>query len=116
MEGSLGPLGTRRRHFLRSVSIGLGLYLLAPLGGLHLLGAGLFGSEQVGQTSRPVFRSSTAHVTMDVVVTDGNDRPITDLTRDEFEVRQSGRPQLIDQFEPVRTPLADRAVTVGSTY
>jgi VWFA-related protein len=63
---------------------------------------------------QPVFRTQTQHVAIDVVVTDGRDRPVTDLTRDDFEVRESGTLQTISDFAFVSVPLANRVIDVDA--
>ena len=60
----------------------------------------------------PVFRTAVQLVTVDVIVTDADDRPVKGLTRDDFEVIDRGRPQTVTDFRfldiPVtRTELAD---------
>jgi VWFA-related protein len=61
---------------------------------------------------QPVFRNRTDFVRVDVVVTDDDDRPITDLAIDEFEIRQGGRRQAITDFEFVSIPNASRTLDV----
>lgn len=56
----------------------------------------------------PVFRAGAEYVPVDVVVTDGNDVPITDLKADEFEIYESGRRQTIADFKFVSIPVAAR--------
>jgi len=63
---------------------------------------------------QPVFRSRTQHVAIDVVVTDSRDRPVTDLTKDDFEVRENGTRQTIADFTFVSIPLANRVVDVDA--
>jgi VWFA-related protein len=62
------------------------------------------------QQPRPVFRSGVAHVMLDVVVTDRDDRPVVNLTRDEFRIVEDGRPQAISEFELVSVPLENRTI------
>jgi VWFA-related protein len=62
----------------------------------------------------PVFRSSTRFVSVDVVVTGKDDAPVADLTRDDFEVIENGKPQKISEFAHVSVPLAHRAVDVDA--
>ena len=64
---------------------------------------------------QPVFRASTHHVAVDVVVTDRDDQPVTDLTRDDFEIVEAGRRQVITDFTFVRVPLAHRIIDVDTT-
>jgi VWFA-related protein len=62
----------------------------------------------IAQTSQ--FRSAVTHVLLDVVVTDKDDRPVTDLTADDFEIVDHGKVQTIADFEAIRVPLADRRI------
>ena len=48
----------------------------------------------------PVFPSEVEVITIDAVVVDGDGRPVTGLTRDEFRVFEDGKPQEIVTFEP----------------
>ena len=80
---------------------------IAGLVTLHLLLA--VGSK--AQT--PVFPGGTERVIVDVVVTDGDGRPVAGLTREDFVLEDEGRPQTIIEFEavdvagaPVRPPAA----------
>jgi VWFA-related protein len=61
-----------------------------------------------------VFRSTAHHVTIDVVVTDDRDRPVTDLIKDDFEVHGNGTRQTITEFTFVSVPLANRVVDVDA--
>src|SRR5436190_3337516 len=54
--------------------------------------------------SLPTFRSGVQLVTVPVMVTDKNDNPVTDLTRDDFVMTADGRPQAISRFEFVSIP------------
>lgn len=56
----------------------------------------------------PVFRSSVEAVQVDVVVTDQNDKPVSGLTVDDFEVSENSVPQVITTFAPVNIPLERR--------
>lgn len=62
-----------------------------------------------------VFRGGIDAVTVDVTVTDRNGRPVTDLTIDDFEVREEGEPQTVTMFRLVETgdgtgPAAEREI------
>jgi len=50
------------------------------------------------QQPPPVFRAAVDSVELEVVVTDGNGRPVTDLTRGDFDVLDQGRPQSVTSF------------------
>jgi len=58
---------------------------------------------------QPVFRAGTDYVRVDVVVTDKNDRPITDLKKEDFEIVERDRAQTIEDFEFVSVPVTPRA-------
>jgi VWFA-related protein len=62
------------------------------------------------QPPRPqtTFRTGVDYVRADVVVTDGNDRPVTNLTKDDFEIVEDGQRQVIDDFEFVSVPTGSR--------
>jgi VWFA-related protein len=62
------------------------------------------------QEQRPLFRTTVDRVLVDVVVTDDNDRPITDLTQEDFAVVESGRSQAITDFRFVSVPVANRVL------
>ena len=58
---------------------------------------------------QPVFRAGSDYVRVDVVVTDKNDRPITDLQKEDFEIVERDRAQTIENFEFVSVPVTPRA-------
>jgi VWFA-related protein len=64
-------------------------------------------SSQTGQQP-PVFRSGIEVVEMNVVVTDQDDKPVSGLTRDDFEVFENKAPQVITAFAPVDMPFERR--------
>lgn len=54
---------------------------------------------QISQaTNPPVVKVTTRLVLVDVVVTDGSGRPVTDLKQADFEVKENGKPQKIVAF------------------
>lgn len=55
----------------------------------------------------PAFRAGTTLVTVDVIVRDSRERPVTHLTEDDFAILEDGVPQAITSF---RAP----SVTAGS--
>lgn len=77
--------------------------IVAALLGLSLV-------RPTAQGPQPVFRASTHYVAVDVVVTDRDDQPVTDLTIDDFEIVAAGRRQTITDFAFVHVPLATRAI------
>jgi hypothetical protein len=50
---------------------------------------------QAPQRSEPTFRVQVDAVEFDAFVTDAQGKPITDLTVDDFEVLEDGKPQTI---------------------
>jgi len=50
----------------------------------------------------PVFRGGTANVRVDVTVIDKKGNPVTDLTKDDFDVREDGVPQVVDTLKMIR--------------
>lgn len=66
----------------------------------------------VAQT--PVFRSRTQVVALDVVVTDGDDKPVGGLTKDDFLITENGRPQRILEFSEIEVPAAERTVNLDA--
>jgi len=83
--------------------------LLAAIVGVSLVRA-------AAERQQPVFRASTHHVAVDVVVvTDRDDQPVTDLTCDDFEILEAGRRQIITDFAFVRVPLVHRVIDVDTT-
>jgi VWFA-related protein len=79
-------------------------------GVLVALTALALSAQQTGQTTPPVFRSVVDHVALDVVVTDGHNQPISNLTKDDFEVVEHGAHQTIADFGFVAIPVAHRMV------
>jgi len=59
---------------------------------------------------QPTFRGATDVVRVFVTVTDRNGKLVTSLAREEFELRDDGKPQLITQFD--NTPQAMRLVVM----
>jgi VWFA-related protein len=49
----------------------------------------------------PVFGTGVDVVRLDVLVLDEDGRPVTGLSREDFEIEEGGRPQPITSFEPV---------------
>jgi VWFA-related protein len=50
------------------------------------------------------FRSSSEVVLVPVRVTDKHGEPLTNFGRDDFEIKENGRPQLVTLFSPQETP------------
>ena len=58
---------------------------------------------------RPTFRTEANFVRVDVYPTSGG-KPLTDLSRDDFEVLEDGRPQTLATFEHVRVATGPQPV------
>ena len=73
------------------------------LGCAVVLGAAMERGAVVAQTQQttPAFPTSVELITIDAVVLDAEDRPVGGLTRDDFVVRETGRPRAIESFEAV---------------
>lgn len=84
-----------RRRFLAT------LLLSAPLarGRSH-------ATARAEPLQRRRFSSGVELVTVTATVTDGKGRLVTDLSRDEFEIFEDGRPQAISQFSDARVPVS----------
>lgn len=86
---------------------------LSLVAALCLAGA-LPHAQRGAPASQPLFRSSTQLVLADVIVTDGRDRVVSDLTRDDFVVTDGGRVQRIDQFSFESIPSSNRPVDLDA--
>ena len=53
-------------------------------------------------------------VSVDVTVTDNHGRPITGLTRDDFEIEEDGRPQKVTNFYRIENAMAQTARSEGA--
>ncbi len=54
----------------------------------------------------PVIKANTRAVAVDVVVTKGQDEPVTALRKQDFVLMEDGKPQAIDFFEEHTVPIA----------
>lgn len=59
------------------------------------------GGQTPAQQPRPTFRTSIDAVTVDVIVTDKQGNPVTDLTAADFEIKENNKPQTIDSFKRI---------------
>jgi len=77
------------------------IFCLAPLPAQTTTGS---------QAQPPVFKTTAHAVVVDVVVTKGNEEPVPALTKQDFELKEDGKPQTIDFFEEHTTaPLPQNA-------
>ena len=60
--------------------------------------------------ARPIFRSGVEYVSVEVVVTDKNDRPVNGLQASDFEIREAGRLQTILDFAHHLVPANNRRI------
>ena len=63
----------------------------------------------------PIFRSTVDVVEIDAFVVDKDGNPVTDLTEDDFEVLEDGKPQEITSFAVVNIPIETTVRPVIST-
>jgi VWFA-related protein len=59
---------------------------------------------------KPVFRSSTEYVTLDVVVTDKEGKAVRDLTKDDFVVTERGKGQVVTDLQFFSIPPVKRTI------
>ena len=65
---------------------------------------------------QPVFRTRVDSVSVDVIVTDRQGQPVKDLKAEDFEIRESGKPQSVETFRFIEIddglddPLAQRPI------
>lgn len=77
--------------------------LLAALAVPHVV------SSDPQQQPVPSFPSEVELITVDAVVVDAAGRPVSGLTKDDFVVKEDGKPQSIASFEAFTAPDADAA-------
>ncbi len=61
------------------------------------------GQPPPAQQPPPVFRGGVNFVRVDVIVTDRQGNTVTDLTRDDFEISEDGKPQTVELFRLINT-------------
>ena len=74
---------------------------MAGVAGITVLSLGLSLAAQ-----QPTFRSGSRVVPSYVTVTDANNRLVTDLTREDFEILDNGRPQELTIFDNEVRPIS----------
>src|SRR5262245_32350283 len=88
---------------------------IAPVVGLvAALAVAQTRAQRGAPAAQPVFRSTTQLVLVDAIVTDGRDRIVTDLTRDDFEITAGGRVQRIEAFSFESIPPVSRVVDLDA--
>lgn len=63
--------------------------------------AGAPGAQAEQPPPAPVFRTGINFVRVDVIVSDKQGRPVADLTKDDFEVLEDNKPQVVQTFKLV---------------
>ena len=79
------------------------------------------GQAQEPQQRPPVFRAGVNAVRVDVIVTDRDGNPVSDLTAADFEVLEDGKPQTVDLFKLINSdgnpaPGAEPPRAIRSAY
>lgn len=69
------------------------------------LGAALLLATADAAAQQPTFRASTQVVSLFATVTDGQNRLVPDLTRDDFQVLDNDKPQQLIVFESENQPI-----------
>ena len=67
--------------------------------------AAVTAAPQQPAPAQPTFRSGVELVELDAIVTDAQGNVVTDLTANDFEVSEGGRPQTIATFSLVNIPI-----------
>jgi VWFA-related protein len=93
------------------ISVRLGVLVLATCS-VALLPA---TTRSQSPTPQLTLRTGITRIQLDVVVTDRDDRPITDLSKHEFEVTERGRRQAITDFQFVGIPVTRRTLPSGGS-
>jgi VWFA-related protein len=58
--------------------------------------------KPAASTDQPIFRAGINTVRVDVIVTDRQGNPVTDLTLEDFEIAEDGKPQKPDTFRLIK--------------
>ena len=72
---------------------------------LGLLAASVAGGALVAGAQQPTFRAGSDAVRVFATVTDRDGKLVTNLTQDQFELRDDGKPQAITQFDNRPQPI-----------
>jgi VWFA-related protein len=78
-------------------------------GTLDLLAA----DQDSRQSPAPTFRGAVRQIEVDIIVTDGDGRPVRDLTQEEFEIREDDRVQRVQTFSMVDLPVSSQVISQG---
>jgi VWFA-related protein len=86
--------------------------VVAPLL-VALTGPGSSPQDRTQEAPHTLSPAEATRVTVDVVVRDSQGQPVTDLATADFEVREDGVPQTIEQFLLIRQRAAEHAGRPG---
>jgi len=95
----------RMCHWRVGLRTATGVALTMAVVGTSVVGQGGQAQPPPPQSDpqqRPVFATRIDSVSVDVVVTDRQGRPVTDLTAADFTITESRQPQTIDSFKLIR--------------
>ena len=59
-------------------------------------------TQEQDASGQPVFRTGINFVRVDVIATDRQGNPVLDLSRDDFEISEDGKPQTVETFRLVK--------------
>jgi Ca-activated chloride channel family protein len=98
----------------------LGLVSASALAGITLAAAKRAGRTSTDAAGKLEEQRNTIHVEVNLVgviasVLDKNNRPAPDLTRDQFEIYEEGKPQKIEVFEPQTQQPIDLALMMDAS-
>src|SRR5262245_56779870 len=71
--------------------------------------------QQPSPIDTPIFRSTVDAIELDAFVVDAEGNPVSDLTADDFEILEEGRPQDITAFAVVNMPIETTTRLVDTT-
>ena len=80
---------------------------MRPLIGVFIVilaAATLVAQDPPAAQDTPTFRGGVQLIDVDVVVTDRDGKPVRDLTRDDFEIVEHGKPQTVRTFSLIDLP------------
>src|SRR5436190_4771707 len=107
-----------RRALLALVTVAVAAATLAAQAPVQQPPAQPPAGQQPPTQQPPVFKAGTNQVRVDVTVLDQKGQPLTNLTKDDFDVREDGIPQTIDTIKLVEAtgeaPPDDMSLTIRS--
>src|SRR5665213_623647 len=88
---------------MRTLRVAAVLVLLA--GSMLSAGQAPPPAQRQGGAQTPTFRVAVDYVEVDVLVTDAKGNYVRDLTKDDFQIFEDGKPQTLSNFVPVDIPV-----------